>query len=340
MRRAMTKVDKMKSAMRILMTAALSLVASSGGAQVAGVADPAPDFPKRPVRLVVNAPPGGGTDILARLMAQQLTQAWGQQWVVDNRAGGGGIIGTETVARAQPDGYTLLMAFTSHVINPSLYRKLPYDTLKDFAPVAFVATVPNIVVVHPSIPVQSVNDLIEYARARPGTTGYASAGSGSASHLAGVLFETMASIKLMHVPYKGGAPAQADVIAGHVPLAFANAVPALPHVRAGKLRGLATTGARRSRAVPDLPTVDEAGVKGYEANAWFGMYAPARVASGIPVKINTALRAAAETPEAIERLTRQGAEGNPMSVADFTAYVAKEIERWAKVVKASGARVE
>jgi len=336
----MTKVDTMKWVMRIFMAAVMSLVAFGSGAQGPGAADPAPDYPKRPVRLVVNAPPGGGTDILARLVAQQLTQAWGQQWVVDNRAGGGGIIGTETVARAQPDGYTLLMAFTSHVINPSLYRKLPYDTLKDFAPVAFVATVPNIVVVYPAVPVRSVSELIEYARARPGTIGYASAGSGSASHLAGVLFETMASIKLMHVPYKGGAPAQADVIAGHVPLAFANAVPALPHVRAGKLRGLATTGAKRSRAVPDLPTVDEAGVKGYEANAWFGLYAPARVVPGIPVKINAALRASMETPEVVERLTRQGAESNPINVAEFTAFVAREIERWAAVVKASGARVE
>lgn len=318
----------------------LGLGAFAAHAQNPGAGEVVSDYPKRPVRLVVNAPPGGGTDILARLIGQQLAQAWGHQVVVDNRGGGGGIIGSETVARAQPDGYTLLMGFTSHVINPSLYRKLPYDTLKDFAPIAFAATVPNIVVVHPSIPVQNIDELIGYARARPEKVAYASAGVGSASHLAGVMFETLTSTKLTHVPYKGGAPAQADVIAGQVPLAFANFVSSLPHVRAGKLRGLATTGAKRSKAAPDLPTVDEAGVKGYEANAWFGMYAPARVAPAILAKINADVRNGMEVPEVVTRLARQGAEPNPMNLAEFTAFVRAEVERWAKVVKASGARVD
>ncbi|MCC6534960.1 MAG: tripartite tricarboxylate transporter substrate binding protein [Burkholderiales bacterium] len=298
------------------------------------------NYPQRPVRLVVNAPPGGGTDILARMLAQHLSETFGQQIVVDNRAGGGGIIGTETVARAQPDGYTLLMAFTSHVINASLYPKLPYDTLKDFAPVAFAATVPNIVVVHPAVPVTSVTELIAYARARPGKVAYASAGVGSSNHLAGVMLETMSAIKLLHVPYKGGAPAQADVIAGQVPLAFANAVSSLPHVRSGKLRALATTGLKRSRAVPELPTLDEAGVKGYEANSWFGMFAPARVSDAILVKINAEIRRGIERPEMQERLARQGAEPNLMTVPEFGAFVRNEVERWGKVVKASGARVD
>jgi len=309
-------------------------------AQRTDTRDPAAGFPGRPVRLVVNAPPGGGTDILARLVALKLGDAWGQPVVVDNRSGGGGIIGTETVARAQPDGYTLLMSFTSHVINASLHSKLPYDTLRDFAAIAFVATVPNILVVHPSVPVHSVGELVNYVRARPGQVGYASAGSGSANHLAAVLFESMAGVKLLHVPYKGGAPAQADVIAGHVPMAFANAVSALPHVRSGRLRGLATTGLKRSRAVPELPTLDEAGIKGYEANAWFGLYAPARVSAGILAKVNADVQRTVALPEIQERFAGQGAEPNPMSVAQFSAFVRSEVARWAKVVAAAGARVD
>jgi len=303
-------------------------------------ADAPADYPKRPVRMVVNAPPGGGTDILGRLTAQHLSDTFGQQFIVDNRGGGGGIIGTETVARAQADGYTLLFAFTSHVINPSLRSKLPYDTLRDFAPIAFVATVPNILVIHPALPVSNVAELIAYVRARPGKVAYATAGQGSASHLAGVMFEVMTSTQLLQVPYKGGAQGQADVIAGQVPLAFANAVSSLPHVRSGKLRGLATTGLKRSRAATDLPTLDESGIKGYEANAWFGMHAPARTPPAVLAHLNAEVRRAMERPEMQERLARQGAEPNPMNVAEFTAYVKGEIDRWAGVVKASGARVD
>ena len=325
---------------RILVVALTGVAAVAAHAQRTDARDPAAGYPGRPVRLVVNAPPGGGTDILARLVALKLGDAWGQPVVVDNRSGGGGIIGTETVARAQPDGHTLLMSFTSHVINASLHSKLPYDTLRDFAAIAFVATVPNILVVHPSVPVQSVGELVNYVRARPGQVGYASAGSGRASHLAAVLFESMAGAKLLHVPYKGGAPAQADVIACHVPMAFANAVSALPHVRSGRLRGLATTGLKRSRAVPELPTLDEAGIKGYEANAWFGLYAPARVSAGILAKVNADVQRAVALPDVRERLAGQGAEPNPMTVAQFSAFVRSEVARWAKVVAAAGARVD
>jgi len=318
----------------------VACMATAGAqAQRPSVDEPA-DYPKRPVRMVVNAPPGGGTDILGRLTAQHLSEAYGQQFIVDNRGGGGGIIGTETVARAQADGYTLLFAFTSHVINPSLRSKLPYDTLRDFAPIAFVATVPNILVIHPSLPVNNVAELIAYVRARPGKVAYATAGQGSASHLAGVMFEVMTSTQLLQVPYKGGAQGQADVIAGQVPLAFANAVSSLPHVRSGKLRGLASTGLKRSRAAPDLPTLDESGIKGYEANAWFGMHAPARTSRAVLAQLNAELRRAMERSEMQERLARQGADPNPMNLAEFTAYVKGEIDRWAGVVKASGARVD
>lgn len=321
-------------------TMLLVLAGSTAHVQGAQVDDAARHYPNRPVRVVVNAPPGGGTDILGRLMAQHFTDTFSQQFIVDNRGGGGGIIGTETVARAQPDAYTLLFAFTSHVINPSLRSKLPYDTLRDFAPIAFVATVPNILVAHPSLPANSVNELIAYVRARPGKVAYATAGQGSASHLAGVMFEVMTSTQLLQVPYKGGAQGQADVIAGQVPLAFANAVSSLPHVRAGKLKGLATTGLKRSRAVPDLPTMDESGIKGYEANAWFGLHAPARTPLPILNRLNGEVRRAVERPDMQERLARQGAEPNAMTLAEFTAYVKREVERWAVVVKASGARVD
>jgi tripartite-type tricarboxylate transporter receptor subunit TctC len=318
----------------------LSFAVAAAHAQPADLNNPAPDYPNRPVRLIVNAPPGGGTDILGRLIAQHLTAAFGQQFVVDNRGGAGGIIGTETVARAQPDGYTLLMAFTSHVINPSLRAKLPYDTVKDFAPVAFVATVPNVMVVHPKMPLHNVGEVLAYVRAHPGKLAYASAGAGSASHLAGVMFEVITSTKLLHVAYKGGAPAQAAVISGEVPFAFANAVSAIPHVRSGRLRGLATTGLRRSKAMPDLPTVDEAGVNGYEANAWFGVYAPAGVTAPILTKINAEIRRGLDRPDMQANLARQSAEANPMSVPEFTAFIRKEIERWRKIVEASGARVD
>ncbi len=311
------------------------IVADSGLAVEA-----AKSYPGRPVRIVVNAPPGGGTDILGRLTAQHFTEALGQQFIVDNRGGGGGIIGTETVARALPDGYTLLFAFTSHVINPSLRSKLPYDTLKDFLPIAFVATVPNILVAHPALPATNVNDLIAYVRARPGKVAYATAGQGSASHLAGVMFEVMTQTRLLQVPYKGGAQGQADVIAGQVPLAFANAVSSLPHVRAGRLRGLATTGHKRSRAVPELPTLDEAGIKGYEANAWFGLHAPARTSPGVATMLNAEVRRAVSRNDVQERLGSQGAEPNPMTLDEFARYVKSEVERWGIVVKASGARVD
>lgn len=320
--------------------ALLVLVASAAFAQRTAGEDAGRSYPNRPVRVVVNAPPGGGTDILGRMTAQHFTDTFGQQFIVDNRGGGGGIIGTETVARAQPDAYTLLFAFTSHVINPSLRSKLPYDTLNDFAPIAFVATVPNILVAHPSLPANSVAELIGYVRARPGKVAYATAGQGSASHLAGVMFEVMTSTQLLQVPYKGGAQGQADVIAGQVPLAFANAVSSLPHVRAGKLKGLATTGLKRSRAVPDMPTMDEAGIKGYEANAWFGLYAPARTTAAVLARLNGEVRRAMTHPDMLERLARQGAEPNPMTLSDFTTYVKSEVERWAVVVKASGARVD
>jgi len=329
------------TALRILLLplAVIALLPWPAAAQ-RGAADAARDFPARPVRLVVPATPGGGTDILARLYGQRFSEAWSQQVVVDNRGGGGGIIGTEIAARAVPDGHTLLVSFTSHVINPALHRKLPYDTLNDFAAVGLAGTAPNVVVVHPGVPVKSIEELIAHVRARPGQVSYTSAGSGSSSHLAGVLFARMAKLDLTHIPYKGGAPAQADVIAGQVAMTFANMQSALPHVRGGRLRGLATTGRKRSAAAPDLPTVDEAGLRGYEAISWFGVFAPARVPGAIIAKINAEMRKSLQAPEVRERLAAQGTEPIPMTAEEFSRFVREEVTKWAAVVREAGARVD
>jgi len=303
-------------------------------------ADAGSDYPSRPIRMIVPATPGGGTDILARLFAQRFADTFSQQVVVDNRGGGGGIIGTELVARASPDGYTLLMAFTSHAINPGLYKKLPYDTLADFSAIALAATVPNILVVHPGVPVRTVDELIAWVKARPGKVTFASSGTGSSSHLAGVLFARMAGLDMVHIPYKGGAPAQADVMGGQVTLIFANMQSALPHVRGGRLRGIATSGLRRPAAAPDLPTLDESGLKGYEANSWFGLFTAARVPPAIVNKLNAEVLRSLQLPEVKERMAAQGAEPIPMTAPEFDKFVRAEVVKWARVVKEAGARVD
>jgi tripartite-type tricarboxylate transporter receptor subunit TctC len=318
----------------------IAFAAPGACAQRAAGAEAAADYPARPIRMIVPATPGGGTDILARLFAQRFAEAYSQQVVVDNRGGGGGIIGTELVARASPDGHTLLMAFTSHAINPGLYRKLPYDTLNDFAAIALAATVPNILVVHPGVPVRTVEELVAYVKARPGKVTFASSGTGSSSHLAGVLFARMAGLDMAHIPYKGGAPAQADVMGGQVTLTFANMQSAIPHVRGGRLRGIATSGARRSAAAPDVPTLDESGLKGYEANSWFGLFTAARVPAPIVTKLNAEVLRSLQVPEVKERMAAQGAEPIPMTAPEFGQFVRAEVTKWARVVKEAGARVD
>jgi tripartite-type tricarboxylate transporter receptor subunit TctC len=298
-------------------------------------------YPSKPVRIVVPFPAGGTTDILARAVAQKLSETWGQQVIVDNRPGAGGNIGAELVARAAPDGYTLLMGTVgTHAINPGLYAKMPYDHVKDFAPVILVAGVPNVLVVNPSVPVGSVPELIAYAKANPGKLNFASSGSGTSIHLSGELFKTMTGVQMTHIPYKGSSPALADLIGGQVQLMFDNLPSSIGFIRAGKLRALAVTSATRSSALPDTPTVAEAGVPGFEASSWFGLLAPAGTPPDIVAKIDGEVAKWLASPEAREKLAAQGANAAGGSPQDFARHIQAETAKWAKVVKESGAKVE
>ena len=298
----------------------------------------AQNYPARPIRLVVPAPPGGGTDILGRIVAQKLSDTLRQQVIIDNRAGASGMIGSEIVARAGADGHTLLICFTTHVTNPSLFAKMPYDTVRDFAPVAMVGVIPSVLVLHPSIPSQSVKEFIAYAKERPGKLNYGSAGSGSATHLSSVLFQSMTGTRMVHVPYKGSAPALTDLLAGQVTLMFGNMASAMPHVRGGKLRALAVTSAKRSAAAPELPTIAETALPGYEATSWFALFAPARTPEGIVSKLNAEVNVLLKLPDVKERLLGLGADAIALTPRELGAYVETEIVKWGKLIKATNAR--
>jgi tripartite-type tricarboxylate transporter receptor subunit TctC len=298
------------------------------------------NYPTRPVRLVVPFPAGGTTDIIARATAQKLSEAWGQQVIVDNRPGAAGNIGSELVAKAAPDGYTLLMGTVgTHAINPSLYAKMPYDHVKDFAPVILVAGVPNVLVVNPEVPVKSVPELIAYLKANPGKLNFASSGSGTSIHLSGELFKAMTGVQMTHVPYKGSAPALTDLVGGQVQLMFDNLPSSLAFIKAGKLRALAVTSTTRAPALPDVPTVAES-IPGFEASSWFGILAPAGTPPDIIAKINGEVAKWLATPEAKEKLTAQGANVAGSSPQDFAKHIQAETAKWAKVVKDSGAKVD
>ncbi|MBC7781050.1 MAG: tripartite tricarboxylate transporter substrate binding protein [Proteobacteria bacterium] len=309
--------------------------------QIAPREDTAPStWPTKPVRMIVPFPAGGGTDILARMVAQKLNEALGQPVIIDNRGGAGGTLGTEVAAKSAPDGYTLILVSGSHAINPGLYRTLPYDTVNDFAAISLIATSPGILVVHPALPAKSVRELIALARTRPGQLNYASAGSGTPPHLAAELFRTMASVDIVHVPYKGNAAALADVIGGHVSLTFPTMPSALPHVRSGKLRALAVTGARRSPAAPEIPTLAEAGLPGYEATSWYGLLAPARTDPGIITRLHRDVSGMLASADVKDRFAGQGLEPAANTPQQFAALIRSEIAKWSKVVKASGARAD
>jgi len=295
-------------------------------------------YPVKPVRLIVPFAPGGPADIQARLIGPKLTEAWGQPVVVENRAGGNTIIATELTARADPDGHIVQVISAGFSINVSLYAKLPYDSVRDFAPVTQLTSGPAIVVVHPSLPARSVKELIQLARSRPGQLTYASAGL--PSQLAVELFKVMTGTDLVHVPYKGAAPAMIDLIAGHVQVSFPTIIGALSHVRSGRLRALATTGAKRAPAAPDLPTMMEAGVPGYEAANWFGTAVPAKTPPAIVAKLSQEIARALRFPDVRERLLSQGMEPTSSTPEEFSAYIRSEMTKWAKVVKASGAKPE
>jgi tripartite-type tricarboxylate transporter receptor subunit TctC len=300
----------------------------------------AQQYPDRPIRLVVPYAPGGGTDLTSRLIALRLTESFKQQVIVDNRAGGASNIGAEITARSAPDGYTIMMAGISFSINVSIFSKLGYDPIKDFDPVSLVATVPLIVVVHPSVPATNIKELIALARAKPGTLNYASGGAGTANHIAGELFKYMTGTDIVHVPYKGGGPALADVVGGQVQLLFNTMTSTVGFMNSGKLRALAVTGKRRSPGVPNLPTVAEAGVPGYDVGAWFGIVVPRGTQRAIVNKLNSEIVRITRLPEAREQFAAQGAEAIGSTPEEFAQHLRVEIDKWAKVAKAAKMRAE
>ena len=297
-------------------------------------------YPERPVRLVVPFPPGGPADIFGRLVAIKLGQALGQQFVVDNRGGGNGNIGAELVARAAPDGYTLLLLPSALAANASLYAKLPYSLTRDFTGVASLGTFPLLLVAHPSVPAKNVHELIALAKAKPGELTFASAGSGGGAHLAAETFALASEIKMVHVPYKGTGPAVLGILGGQVSLMFASVPSVLQHVRAGKLNPLAVTSAQRSPALPELPTIAEQAVPGYELASWFGIVAPAGTAPDILKRLNAVVRAMLGAADFQARLKDEGGQSLTMTPEEFTRFIAHETERWAKIVRAAGAKLD
>jgi len=297
-------------------------------------------YPSKPVRIIVNFPAGGVADIYARIIGAKVQEAWGQPVVVENRTGGGGNIGADAVAKSAPDGYTLNMsAIGPHAVNVSLFSKMPYDPVKDFAAIALVLEAEGLLVVHPTVPASNVAELIAYARANPGKLTFASAGPGTASHLAGELFKTMAKVDMLHIPYKGNVPAITDLLAGQTSLLFATMPTVLPHAKAGKLRAIATLGSERSAATPELPTIGET-LKGFEVNNWIGLFAPAGTPPEIVKRWNAEVMRVMQSPDIQARLPVDGARFTPNTPEQFSAFVKSEIAKWAPVVKASGARVD
>ena len=302
----------------------------------------AQDYPSRPIRMVVGFPPGGGTDVMARLVTPKMTEAWGQQVVIDNRAGATGIIGTDLVAKAAPDGYTLLMGHVAtNAIAWSLFAKLPFDPAQDFAPITRVSSVPHLLVVHPSLDVRTVKDLIALAKAKPGQLTFPSAGNGSTPHLAGEIFKTMTGVNLVHVPYKGTGQSLQDLLGGQVQVAFDTTAAVITFVKAGRLRPLAVTTSKRIASLPEVPTVAESGVPGYEVTTWYGLFAPAGTPTAIVQKIFAQTARIVRLPDVRERLDGMGTEETTnASPAEFAALVKSDIAKYAKVVKAAGLRID
>jgi tripartite-type tricarboxylate transporter receptor subunit TctC len=307
---------------------------------VAAVAHAQP-YPSKPVRVIVGFPPGGGTDVVARVIAQKLTEWWGQAVTVENRAGATGTIGADVVAKAAPDGYTLLMGHVnSHGIAPNLFPKMPYDALKDFAAVAYVGYVPNVLAVHPSVPAKSVKELVALARSQPGKLNFASSGNGSTQHLAGELFKQLTVTSIVHVPYKGSGDAIKDLLAGVVSMNFDTMPPVLPHVQAGKLRGLAISTPRRLPQLPDVPTFAEEGIANFDVANWYGVMAPAATPRELVTRLNGDINKAMQVPEVRARLEGVGTQLREQSAADFDAYMKAEVAKYAKLVKDTGVRLD
>ena len=298
-------------------------------------------FPSRPARLVIPFPPAGSLDIIGREIAQKLSEAWGQSVIVENKPGAGGNIGADYVAKSAPDGYTVVMgALSTHAVNPTLYPKMPYDAVKDFAPISMVAITPNVLVVSAKSPYHSVQDLIAAAKKDPGKLAFGSGSNGSAGHLAGELFKVQTGTDIIHVPYKGAAPATQALLAGDTQFMFDNLANAMPQVKAGKLKALAVTTAERSKLAPELPTMAEAGLPGFDISTWFGLLAPAGTPKDIVARWNADLVKILNTPDMKQKLALQGAEAAPMSPAEFAAFIAAEVPKYARIIKASGAKVD
>jgi len=292
----------------------------------------AAEYPDKPVRLIIPFPPGGSNDVVGRLVANQLSEKLGHKVFVDNRGGAGGVLGTEAAAAAAPDGYTLLIVSIAHAVNPALY-KLNYDPIKSFTPVSILATGPNVLAVNPQLPVNNVKELVALAKEKPGELDYASAGVGSFQHLGGELFKLTAGVNLQHVPYKGGGPAMQDVIAGHVKIMFSSLVQTTPFIQSGQLRALGVGGTKRNPILPDVPTIAEAGVPGYEANNWWGIMAPAGTPKEIVDRLYRDIQATLKSPELTQAFDREGAAAVTMSSEEFAKYIENEIVKWGRVVK-------
>jgi len=318
----------------------LTLVASALLAAAAPAAAQE-NYPSQPIKIIVPYPAGGGTDIVARLLGDALKRPFGQNVVVDNRSGAGNTLGTDYVAKARPDGYTLTIGSpSSHSIAPSIYRNLPYDPVRDFTPIALLATSPTVLVIHPSIPARNLKEFIALAKAKPGDLNFGSGGNGTTSHLTGEYFKTAAGVKITHVPYKGSAGATTDLLAGQIQMMFHGLHLSLPYMRTGKLRGLGLTSPKRSPLMPELPTISEAGLRGFEVNTWYGVLGPAGLSKDVVAKLNAALLKGVEQPAMRARLVEQGLDIIGSTPEQFARVIAEEKEKWAKVVQQSGARVD
>ncbi len=308
---------------------------------VAHIARAQPAYPTRNITLVVPFPPGGSTDILARLIALRLTEAMGRSVIIENRPGAGGSVAAEAFARAAPDGYTLMMGHIGTLaVNPGIYPRLGYDPVRSFQPISMVATVHNVLVVHPRVPARNVGELIAHARAKPGDLNYGSGGNGSAAHIAMALFADMARLDLVHVPYRGTAPAVTDLRAGRIELMMTGAPALLPLIQSGELRALGVSGARRLASLPDIPTIDEAGLPGFEASQWYGIVAPDKIPAPIVDRLNAEIRKAIATPETAEFLTREGADPWSSTPDEFRTHIASEIARWGALIRRANIRAD
>jgi tripartite-type tricarboxylate transporter receptor subunit TctC len=321
--------------MKLLRWAAAAVVTLTAAAASAQT------YPTKPIRMVVGFPPGGGTDVVARVISQKLSEWYGQSVVVENRAGATGTIGADVIAKSPPDGYNLIMGHVnSHGIAPNLFAKLPYDPIKDFAAVAYVGYVPNVLAVHPAVPARSVKELVALAKSKPGEMNYASSGNGSTQHLAGELFKQLTGTDIVHIPYKGSGDAIKDLLAGTVNMNFDTMPPVLPHIQAGKLRGLAISTPRRLSQLPDVPTFEEEGIKGFDVTNWYGIMAPGGTSRELVTKLNADINKAMQVPEVRARLEAVGTQLHEQSAAEFEAFMKAEVVKYGKLIKGANIRIE